>query len=391
MFWTLLKWALLLGPILPFCYYLFAIYTARQFFRAVPAANSDFTPPVSILKPVRGLDPDAYENFASFCRLDYPDYEILFCVADAADPAIAVIEKLKSNFPQRAIRLFVGAERIGANAKVNKLWRLAQKAQHDLLVMSDSDIVVAPDYLRAVVSPFRDARVGGVTCMYLGLTTLGPGAELEALGATSDFFAAVLVARKLQGVDFGLGATIATTRRHLAEIGGFESFADYLADDYEIGHRIAALGHRVELIRHTVHTHYPSVSLAEFFAHQTRWALACRSSRPDGYAAMVFMQGLPWAVAAAITSLNFFGTPWGALMASLYLGANFSLRVALAWEVGVRGFNDPVVRRYWWRVQTRDLAWFFVWLNGFFTNRVTWRGEKLRLRRGQLIPLNPKP
>jgi ceramide glucosyltransferase len=389
MIWKALTWILLVGPVLPFLYYLLAIYSARRFFRAAPAHNTDFTPPVSILKPVRGLDPDAYENFASFCRLDYPDYEILFCIADADDPAIPVIKKLFADFPQRAIRLLIGADAIGANAKVNKLSRLAREARHELLVMSDSDIVVAPDYLRAVVAPFRDAGVGAVTCMYLGLAAPGLGPELEAIGATSDFFAAVIVARQLRGVDFGLGATIATTRRHLAEIGGFAAFADYLADDYELGHRIAARGHRVELIPHAVHTHYPPENFSEFFAHQLRWSLAFRASRPDGYAGMVFMQGLPWAIAAGATAWCSDGYPAGALLAAGYLGVYFALRAALAWEMGVRGFKDPLVRQKWWLIPLRDLAWFVVWLAGFFRNRLTWRGAEFRLRGGRLIPLDP--
>jgi ceramide glucosyltransferase len=385
MFWTILKWVLLVGPILPFCYYLLAIYSARRFFRAAPPRNTDFTPPVSILKPVRGLDPDAYENFASFCRLDYPDYEILFCVADAEDLAIPVIEKLKEDFPQRAIRLLIGAETIGANAKVNKLARLAREARHELLVMSDSDIVVAPDYLRAVVTPFRNEQVGAVTCMYRGIPGPQIWPELEAIGATSDFFAAVIVARQLRGVDFGLGATIASTRRHLAEIGGFEAFADYLADDYELGHRIAARGHRVELISQTVKTHYPVENFSEFFAHQLRWSLAFRASRPDGYFGMLFMQGLPWALAAALYACATGST----LLSGNYVAAYLVLRFALAWEVGVRGFDDPLVRRKWWLIPLRDAAWFVVWLTGFFRNRLRWRGTEFRLRGGRLIPLDP--
>jgi ceramide glucosyltransferase len=387
MIWTVLKWVFLIGPVFPFLYYLLAIYSARRFFRAASPRNTDLTPPVSILKPVRGLDPDAYENFASFCRLDYPDYEILFCVADAEDPAIPVIDKLKKDFPQRAIRLLIGAMRIGANAKVNKLARLAREARHELLVMSDSDIVVAPDYLRAVVAPFRDAGVGAVTCMYLGLAAPGLGSRLEALGTISDFFPAVIVARQLRGVDFGLGATIATTRKHLAEIGGFEAFADYLADDYELGHRIAARGHRVELIPHTVHTHYPRVTFSEFFSHQLRWALALRASSPAGYAGMIFMQGLPWAVAAALYACATGNT----LLSASFVAAYLVLRFALAWEVGVRGFQDFLVRRKWWLIPLRDAVWFAVWCGGFFRNRLRWRGTEFRLRGGRLIALDPKP
>ncbi|HEV8385868.1 MAG TPA: bacteriohopanetetrol glucosamine biosynthesis glycosyltransferase HpnI, partial [Candidatus Acidoferrales bacterium] len=353
---------------------------------AAATHNNNFTPPVSILKPVRGLDPNAYENFASFCRLDYPDYEILFCAADEADPAIPIVERLRADFAQRQIRLLVGAEAIGANAKVNKLIRLAREARHDVLVISDSDIVVAPEYLRAVVAPFRDAPVGAVTCMYLGLAAPQIWPELEALGATSDFFAAVIVARQLRGVDFGLGATIATTRAHLAEIGGLESFADYLADDYELCHRIAARGHRVELIPHTVTTHYPPENISEFFAHQLRWSLAFRASRPDGYAAMLFMQGLPWAVSGAIVACAT-GSPW---LAASYAAAYLVLRYWLAWEVGVRGFKDPLVRRKWWLVPVRDVAWFLVWLTGFFKRRLVWRGTEFRLRRGKLVPLKPE-
>jgi ceramide glucosyltransferase len=222
--------------------------------------------------------------------------------------------------------------------------------------------------------------------MYLGIAAPQIWPELEALGATSDFFAAVLVARQLRGVDFGLGATIATTKKHLAEIGGFEAFADYLADDYELGHRIAARGHRVELIPHTVQTHYPTENFSKFFAHQLRWTLALRASSPAGHAGMLFMQGLPWAAAAAILACAM-GNGW---LAAGYVAAYLALRYALAWEVGVRGFKDPLVRRKWWLVPLRDAMWFIVWFAAFFKRRLVWRGTEFRLRGGRLIPLHPK-
>lgn len=205
----------------PFIYYLLAIYSIFRFFlTSTSAPNTDFTPPISNLKPIRGLDPDAYENFASLCRQDYPDYELLFCVSGEDDAAVPLLEKLQRDFPERRIRIFFGSGRTGSNDKVAKLARLASEAQHEVLVINDSDVWVKPDYLRSVVAPLRESGVGAVTCFYASRDDKTLPENLQTIGMMSDFFASMLVAWELDGVQFALGTTIVTTRTRLAEFGG---------------------------------------------------------------------------------------------------------------------------------------------------------------------------
>src|SRR5579863_3937828 len=250
MWWTVMRDALVVLALASFAYYVVAIIAALRFFgarRGQDAVPSGFTPPLSILKPIYGLDRETYENYASFCLQDYPDYEILFCVSDDQKPAIPVIAELARNFPERTIQLIVGSEPLGVSDKVNKLCRMTRAAAHEIVVVSDSDVRVGPDYLRAIAAPFRDSKVGAVTCLYRGLTDGSLAANLEAFGNSTDFTAGVLMAWLLGDVNFTLGATMATTKTRLAEIGGFESLVDHFSDDYELGNRIAAGGHRVVL------------------------------------------------------------------------------------------------------------------------------------------------
>jgi ceramide glucosyltransferase len=378
----LLRWAILAIAVLPFVYYLAATFCAWDFFRRHCEVTADFSPPVSVLKPLSGLEHEAYENLASFCRQDYPEYEILFAVDDGRGPAIPVIEKLISDFPSMPMRLLVGSGTPGPNNKVTKLCRLEREARHELLVVSDSDIRVKPDYLRRVVSPFRDPSVGAVTCLYLGMTEPNLWSELEDLNLTSDFLPSTLVARKLEGMNFALGATMAVTRSRLAEIGGFEALADCAADDHELGRRIAARGYRVELAPCTVQTLCASSTAREFFEHHLRWGVVTRHSRPWGYAGLLFTQGLPWSLAAAAVAPS-------RVAAIGYLGTYLVTRLAMAFTFGAYGMKDPLLRRRWWLIPLRDAVGFFIWVTTLFSNRVSWRASKFYVRRGRLIPVTP--
>jgi ceramide glucosyltransferase len=377
---TALRAIVLLMAALPFVYGLLAVYSARRFFRTRRSSVDEFTPRVSILKPVRGLDRASYENFATFCRQDYPDYEIVFAVADEDDPAADVVRRLIASFPERSIRLLIGAPNIGPSSKVNKLCRLTRDARHDLLVINDSDIRVTSDYLRAVVAPFRDPRVGAVTCLYVGITDGHLAADLEAIGIATDFAAGVLVARQLEGVKFALGATMATTRDRLRDIGGFEALASYCAEDFQLGHRIAALGYVVELAPYVVSSECAASTLRGYFQHQLRWAISTRHSRPLGYAGLLLTQGLPWAVAATLV------VPTAAVAAG-YFGAYLTLRLVMAWTVAKWALGDVSVVRKWWLLPIRDALAFVVWLAGFCLNRIHWRGREFLVHDGRLIPV----
>jgi ceramide glucosyltransferase len=376
--WQIFRWLLLALAVAPFVFYLISIWSALSFFRRRDTAGTPFTPPVSILKPCRGLDREAYENFASFCRQNYPEYEILFAVADTADPVVPVIEQVMRDFPAVPIRLIRSVPSVGPNGKVNKLIRLVAEARHDLLVINDSDVRVEPDYLRGVAAPFRDPAVGAATAMYRAETCGSLGAELEAVGITSQFHAGVLAAWLLEGVKFALGATMACTRKALEAIGGFKALADYHSDDYELGSRIAARGYRVELLREPVTIVYGRLSFREFAAHQLRWALNTRFARPGGHFGLLLTFGLPWSLAAAAVAP-------AAWIAAAYLSAYLVLRFAAAWTVGVWGLGDRVLRRRMWLVPLRDATGFATWVGSYFITRIRWRGSEFNVMDGKLV------
>jgi len=373
--------AVLLLAAAPLVYYVLAAVVALRFFRKERARKlPDYTPPVSLLKPVRGLDFGSYENFASFCRVDYPEYEILFAVNDERDPAVPVIERVIAEFPGRRMRLLVGAEELGANRKVNKLARLAREARNDVLVLTDGDVRVGPNFLREVVAPLADEKTGAVTSFYRAIAEENLWAELEAVGASSDFFAGVLMAKWTEGVHFGLGASIATTKQWIGKMGGFEAIAGTLADDYELGNRIAGAGGAVLLSREAVWTMYPAQTAKDFWNHQMRWARTIRLSRPLSYVGLLLTQGLPWTLLAALVAPT-----RGAAIS--YLLAYMLLRFVMSWTVGVWGVEDEVLRRKIWLVPLRDALYFVIWLASFGSNRIRWGSAEYLIRDGLMVPV----
>jgi len=340
-------------------------------------------PPVSILKPLKGTDPDIYESFRSHCQQDYPEYEIIFGVSDAADPAVASVQQLQREFPGHAIRLVVSPNQLGANVKVSNLEQMLQAARYQHLLVNDSDICVEPDYLRRVIAPLADERIGMVTCLYRGVAASTFGSKLESLGISTDFCPGVLVARQLEGgLRFGLGSTLAFRRADLERIGGFKSFVDFLADDYELGRRIAGLGLQVVLSDVVVETHLPAYDLRGFLAHQLRWARGVRDSRAAGYIGLVSTYGLMWALLAVIAA---HGTPWSWAA----FGVTALLRLAVALAVGKSALRDAQLLKHLWLLPVRDLIAVVVWVASFAGHTVTWRGDRFELKNGRLIRIAP--
>jgi ceramide glucosyltransferase len=370
----------------PFIYYLLVLYSSRLFFRSSkdgPSKNVDFAPPISNLKPVRGLDPEAYENYASFCRQDYPNYELIFCVGDFNDPAVPVLQKLMRDFPERQIRLLFGSGRSAINDKVAKLVRMVNEAENEFLVISDSDVRVEPNYLRTVVAPLRDSKVGCVTCFYVSIHDETLAQHLQSIGMYSDFYPGILVAQQLDGIKFTLGPTIVTTRAHLAAFGGYEAIENKPADDLLVGRLIAQQGLKVELLPYAVQTVPDYDSPRALFSKRLRWMTVMRHMRPWGHVGLAFTQGLPWCLAVAMTH------PAGIGLA--YFGAYLGFRVAMTWLVGVWGLHQSGLWKKMPLIVVWDATAFVIWLLTFGRNSIRWRDVDYRIREGMLVPAASTP
>jgi ceramide glucosyltransferase len=346
-------------------YSVLQIVAALRYLAVRPPAGAS-AEPISILKPLAGLDLDLESNLRTFFEQEYPAFEILFAVRSAADPAADVVARLQREYPSVRSRLVLTGEPPYANAKVYSLDRMLDVASHDLVVMSDSDIRVTPGLLQTVAAEFQDAKLGVATCPYRAVPGASFWSRLEATGMNTDFWGSALVARMLEGMRFAVGPTIAARRTVLQSIGGFARVKDYLAEDFVIGKFAAEAGHGVILSSYVVEHHIGSATLRQNVEHRLRWARSTRRSRPAGYVGQLFTMPLPLAllVCAAVPAW------WPVLPVTLLV------RVAAAYMVSVRVLR---ARINWLLLPIEDLLGFVFWLAGFFGNIISWRGRRYRL------------
>lgn len=364
-------------------YFLASMVAARLYLRERRAALTAFAPGVSILKSLKGLDPGMMDAFRSHCRQSYAgEFEMLFGVSSLDDPAAAAVVQLQAEFPERAIRLVECPKRLGTNGKVSTLAQLAAHARFDFLLINDSDITVSPQYLERVMGCFAPAattvQVGLVTALYRGRAHGTLGSRLEALGIATDFMPGLLLSKLIErGLHYGMGSTLAVRREALERAGGLQGLVDQLADDYEMGARVARAGYGVALCGEVVETAIPAYNWGGFVDHQLRWARTVRDARPGGYVGLMVTYGLAWALLNLVAS--------GVSPVSLWLlGLSFFLRLAQAMTVGAEVLGDHHVLPSLWLLPVRDVVALGVWVAGFAGNTIVWRGERFVLRKGKL-------
>jgi ceramide glucosyltransferase len=371
---------LFVAALLGIAYSVLALWATLNFYsekRKAPLGN--FTPPVSILKPLCGLDPNGYNSLRSHCIQDYPSYEIVFGVAAPDDPAVGAVEQLMAEFPQLSIRLVICSNVFGMNFKISNLVQMLPEARYEYLLINDSDIGVPRDYLRKVLGPLQDPVIGIVTCLYRGVASQSIGSRLEMMGIESDFIPGILFAKQLEkGIHFAMGSTIAFHRDVLERIGGLASIADYLADDYELGHRVAEAGYEIALADCVVDHYLPRYSWGDFFQHQLRWARTVRSCRPEGYAGLVVTFAFPWSL------LSFAASPSIPGVALLLIA--LVLRSMTAVGSGYFVLGDRRVFRNLWLIPVRDFVSLAIWILSYTGSHIVWRGNKFELANGKLRP-----
>jgi len=369
-------------------YQLFQLYAAWRFLRRARRDDAEPSghrlPAVTVLKPLKGPGIDLYANLASFCRQEYPaPFQIVFGVEDPRDPAVAVVHQLRRDFPERDMVLSVG-HTPGANRKVANLRHMMRHARHGILVMSDSDIRVRPDYLRTMVAPLADPAVGLTTCLYRGVGRFGLPSLLESLFINTDFVPMVMTAQIVQRFEYAYGASIALRREALDRTGGFAPLVDYLADDYLLGNHVAKAGYRLVLLPYVVDTVLDSVTLGDVWRHLLRWARTYRICQPVNWFLTIITHTTLWGVLAAVATA---GSPVGWAALGVALTARIGSLAAI-----MRLLDEPDTPRHLWLVPLKDLVASLMWAAAFSGQQVNWSGQLLRLQRdGRMVPVTPLP
>jgi len=346
----------------------------------LPLAPCPLTlPGVTILKPVKGMDADSYDNFASFCRQEYAGaLQLLFAIASPDDPAIAVIHQLIEDFPKHEISLVINPAIHGPNYKVSNLINAFPQAKYEIIIVCDSDIRVTPHYLTSVTSHFTDPQAGLVTSLYRTSYLNGIATAVEATGFTTEMIPNVLVALQLEGLSFALGASMAVRRKALASIGGFEALVEYLADDYQLGNRIHHAGWKIVLDDCFVESMMKAENLMSVLSRQLRWARTMRVSRPGGYLASGITLPFPAALLATLFATSV--TSGAIAVAMLYV-----VRFTISTVFSRKFVKDGLFPRWLWLLPLRDMLAFFTWALSFLGNRVEWRGSRFLLKAGGKI------
>ena len=359
----------LTGVVVSVSFSLVAVWLTR---RLLIRSSSDFSPPVTVFQPIRGLDRDLPENLRSFCRQDYSRYQILLGIADPDDPALPVAHQIRNEFPLIDIVIVTGAPSLGANGKISNLAHMVQEAKYDLWVVSDSDVRVSPDWLRQIVAPFADEKVGLTSCFYRMANPQNPSAAVEAFQINVDLLGGILIAHRLFRLPFALGATMAMRREAVEKIGNFEAVADYLADDYQLGYKISRVGYRVGIANHVVDIFQAPASWHEMWEHQLRWARTFRVCSPLGYFFGIFSNGLLWGTVFLVMS---------PLIGSVVFVFLLFVRLASAQVIYSRLTEQKRVWKYLWLAPLRDFLNVVFWVAAYAGNTVRWRGKTFRLTR----------
>jgi ceramide glucosyltransferase len=360
--------SLLVAGSLVYC--VLAVIAAARYWPVVPCKSADL-PPLSILKPLSGVEPGLEDHLRTFFQQAYPEFEILFAVRHADDPAVAVAQRISERFPRVPSRLIVTGEPPYPNAKVFSLSHMVAEAKHDILLMADSDVQVTPYLLITLASEFQDPRIGVITCPYRAVPGPSFWSRIEAISLNTEFLAGVLVARWMEGMRFALGPTLAARRQTIAAIGGFDALKDYLSEDFVIGKLAAEKGWQVVLSSYVIEHHIGSQPFGVNLRHRLRWNRGTRRSRPWGYLGQVFTNPLP--LALLLFALK--PTWWPVLLVTI------ALRAADAWVTAGRILRDPLTRRLWWQLPLADVVAFLLWLAAFFGNTIVWRGRTYALLR----------